>query len=316
MRYAELVEGFKHKVNYSREITEYELVHYVSLHKKYGFSEAEFWEFTHRAKTAGKDPLPHEIFLFIIEKLGVKNKYKQQYNNLQKQDLEYFKPRLLDYIHHSHPINKVSTESLNQKIKYLIYRDSMSLNQLASAIGVSSGVTSQWMNGRSKPSIENLYLIADFFDVTIDYLVGRTETYDNSQFLESLKRLVSKGSIIASDILKSAEVPLKTFNAWKSGISTPSSTELSKLADYFNVSIDYLIGRESPAAAQIMPDIIERTWLVMTEEQRWSIHQIMNGMLAADPRPAAVAFCEEESIKPAPKKRPEQADTNASGELK
>lgn len=33
----------------------------------------------------------------------------------------------------------------------------------------------RYENGTSEPSLENLIKLADFFDVSIDYLLGRTE---------------------------------------------------------------------------------------------------------------------------------------------
>ncbi len=40
-----------------------------------------------------------------------------------------------------------------------------------------------------------------------------------------------------------------TVSAWKSEGRTPSGTTLHKVADYFHVSTDYLLGKEKPADA-------------------------------------------------------------------
>lgn len=50
--------------------------------------------------------------------------------------------------------------------------------QLSDSIGVSEGNISDWKSGRSSPSIEVLPKIANFFDCSVDYLIGRT---DNQQ---------------------------------------------------------------------------------------------------------------------------------------
>ena len=47
--------------------------------------------------------------------------------------------------------------------------------QLAKAIGVGQSSVSDWLNSKSEPSIDNLWKLADFFDVSIDFLVGRKE---------------------------------------------------------------------------------------------------------------------------------------------
>ncbi|MBQ2769347.1 MAG: helix-turn-helix transcriptional regulator [Clostridia bacterium] len=48
---------------------------------------------------------------------------------------------------------------------------------LAKRLEVSYGVVCYWETNRSEPTAPNLVKIADFFDVSIDYLLGRTEEY-------------------------------------------------------------------------------------------------------------------------------------------
>lgn len=45
--------------------------------------------------------------------------------------------------------------------------------ELAKKLCVSKGIISLWENGLREPSMSSLIAIADYFDVTIDYLVGR-----------------------------------------------------------------------------------------------------------------------------------------------
>lgn len=44
--------------------------------------------------------------------------------------------------------------------------------QLAKAIMVSNGIISLWENGLREPSMSSLISLAQFFGVSIDYLVG------------------------------------------------------------------------------------------------------------------------------------------------
>lgn len=59
------------------------------------------------------------------------------------------------------------------RIKYL--RQSRELNQvqLADKLGVAKQSVSNWENDNIMPSVEMLEKIADFFNVTTDYLLGR-----------------------------------------------------------------------------------------------------------------------------------------------
>lgn len=45
--------------------------------------------------------------------------------------------------------------------------------KLAKEIGVSFSVVCYWETDRSEPTAPNLIKLADFFNVSIDYLVGR-----------------------------------------------------------------------------------------------------------------------------------------------
>ncbi|WP_342538383.1 helix-turn-helix transcriptional regulator [Sporosarcina sp. FSL K6-1540] len=65
---------------------------------------------------------------------------------------------------------------LGNRIRNL--RDSEDIQQVdfAKKIGVSNVVLSRYESGERKPDYETLIKIADYFDVTTDYLLGKTET--------------------------------------------------------------------------------------------------------------------------------------------
>lgn len=51
----------------------------------------------------------------------------------------------------------------------------VSNKDLSQNVGVSSGNISDWKSGRSKPNIDTVIKIADYLDVSVDYLLGRTD---------------------------------------------------------------------------------------------------------------------------------------------
>ncbi len=59
------------------------------------------------------------------------------------------------------------------QLKHFIKRDNISQNQLAKEIGVESSTVSKWITGRSEPTIENLWRLADYFEISVDTLIGR-----------------------------------------------------------------------------------------------------------------------------------------------
>jgi len=46
---------------------------------------------------------------------------------------------------------------------------------LSKEIGISSGLISQWKKGFQKPSLDVVTKIADYFNVSVDYLLSRTD---------------------------------------------------------------------------------------------------------------------------------------------
>lgn len=60
-------------------------------------------------------------------------------------------------------------------LKMLRTNAGISQKQLADIINVSQQSINKYENHEVEPNIETLSLIADFFDVSIDYLVGRTD---------------------------------------------------------------------------------------------------------------------------------------------
>ena len=63
---------------------------------------------------------------------------------------------------------------LPERLKELRKSYKMTQNDLAKRIKVSQQTIGGWEIGRTEPSTELLTKMADLFDVSIDYLVGRT----------------------------------------------------------------------------------------------------------------------------------------------
>lgn len=59
------------------------------------------------------------------------------------------------------------------KVKYLRQSKELSQVQLAEKLGVAKQSVSNWENDNIMPSIEMLVKIADYFNVSTDYLLGR-----------------------------------------------------------------------------------------------------------------------------------------------
>lgn len=64
-------------------------------------------------------------------------------------------------------------------------------------------------------------------------------------FLKRLTELMNENKTNRSIVSKATGIPETTFSGWYNAQTSPSLDKLSKLADYFEVSIDYLVGRSN-----------------------------------------------------------------------
>ena len=66
-------------------------------------------------------------------------------------------------------------ELFGLRIRQLRQAKNLTMKSLAIELSLSgSGTISNLENSKKPPSIEMLFILADFFDVSIDYLVGRS----------------------------------------------------------------------------------------------------------------------------------------------
>jgi len=90
--------------------------------------------------------------------------------------------------------------------------------QLTSELGIHKSAISEWKNGRLKPSFEAIVKIADYFNVSVDYLIGRTE------------------NILASNITNSAVAQGNNSKAINGNEAEKAHTaEEMKLLEIFNM---------------------------------------------------------------------------------
>ena len=58
------------------------------------------------------------------------------------------------------------------RIELLMQKNGMSAYKLSKATGISTGLISQWKSRAQQPSAAKLQKVADYFGVTVDYLIN------------------------------------------------------------------------------------------------------------------------------------------------
>ena len=67
--------------------------------------------------------------------------------------------------------------------------------------------------------------------------------FDMSSFSENLKTLKGQKNVRQKDIAEAIGVSLRAYQYYETNTKEPTLSNLIALADYFDVSLDYLVGR-------------------------------------------------------------------------
>ena len=114
---------------------------------------------------------------------------------------------------------------------------------------------SRYETGEREPRISDLQKIATVLNTSVAYLVGETDdqhhtTTDESRqgdamFATKLRSLRKKAKLTQEELSQKVNVSIDTVRRWEGGDRLPNSDSLRLIADIFDVSVDYLVGRKN-----------------------------------------------------------------------
>lgn len=139
--------------------------------------------------------------------------------------------------------------NFSETLSELINERGLTSRAVASTIGVSHGNVSMWTSGSCMLTLTNALRLADFFECSLEFLMGRTSTRlsytpkDYPPFYERLMNLMKERGISRYRIVKDTSFSNGYFSRWKKG-SSPLMETIITLARYFDCTLDYLVGRE------------------------------------------------------------------------
>lgn len=82
-----------------------------------------------------------------------------------------------------------------ERLKALRKEAKLTQKQIAKSLNIKQPTYAQWENGRTKPKGETLERFADFFNVSTDYLLGKTDIKNSSDIDEDALEQSLKKSI-------------------------------------------------------------------------------------------------------------------------
>lgn len=137
-----------------------------------------------------------------------------------------------------------------ERLDELMFEHNLNRKTLAQKLEISATCLTHYLQDRHIPTVEHLVKIADFFQCSTDFLLGRKEenrllTFQPcppfSQRLVFLKEYFACSSY---QIYHNTNISKSSYYEWRSGKRQPTIENIVRLANYFDCRVDFVLGRE------------------------------------------------------------------------
>ncbi len=137
----------------------------------------------------------------------------------------------------------------SKRLFYILSNANISNAELSRATGISTARISNFYNGKDMPSLNNALTLANYFKCSMDFLLGLSDNknfiskkreYSSEIFLRKIEILLSVNLISQRKFCKEIGINKSCISNWRRG-QKPKTSNLLKIAKFFNCSIEYLL---------------------------------------------------------------------------
>lgn len=137
-----------------------------------------------------------------------------------------------------------------ERLEELISIKEKNAKTLGEDIGCGNATISHYLNDKHLPTVEMAVKLADYFNCTVDFLLGLKE-FNEAQsfkpcppFSERLPAICKECNISRYKISKLTGIAESGLRYWSQGKTKPSIPNIIKIAEALDVSVDFVLGRE------------------------------------------------------------------------
>ncbi len=134
-------------------------------------------------------------------------------------------------------------------IKNFLNERGMKSYKLAEASGCNKTAVNNWLYQRQMPSSRALIKLADYMNVSLDYMLGLKSDKNiirsgiSEKFVRRIRSLQLPEGITSYKIAKECGMGTSAVSKWKDMKRLPKIDVLIRLSEIFDCSVDYLVGR-------------------------------------------------------------------------
>lgn len=138
---------------------------------------------------------------------------------------------------------------MDNRLKIIRKFKGLTQNEVAKILNTTQSQYGKYENGKTSISMENAKKLAEYYGVSVPYLLGLDD--DSTNIIEKIPRknifselAKNKGKSL-KEISEETGIGYSTIGNYNQGSRIPKTENAFILADYFGVSVAYLLGLES-----------------------------------------------------------------------
>ena len=109
----------------------------------------------------------------------------------------------------------------------------------------------KWLRKEVSPKVDKAVMIAEYFGCSLQYLAGMCDNYDEKKtylpcppFAQALRNILKEKKISQYALIKNTCFNYGNIYSWFNLNSVPQLDTVIKLANFFDVTLEHLVGRE------------------------------------------------------------------------
>ena len=134
---------------------------------------------------------------------------------------------------------------MNNRIRELRKQKGITMKQLGSVLGLAESTISQYETGKREPDLKTLTMLADYFSVTTDYLLGKEPQVIGSQIIQArwFRNMSQR------ELAEKLNISTTLLSKYESNHAKPDLQRLRQIAAVLDVSVDSLLGYDEPLSS-------------------------------------------------------------------
>jgi len=129
----------------------------------------------------------------------------------------------------------------SERLKKLRISQKITQEILSEAIGIQAGSISRYEAGSNLPKTEIICKLANYFNVSVEFLLGCGKTEYSKRFGEILEKLMIENGLKVEKLAYYLNISEYLLSCYKTGLLEPNLDFIKKVCKFFNVSADFLL---------------------------------------------------------------------------